>query len=142
MELRPCPIAGLFYSPTRNVAQCFVSTELSSTYTDKNSPSPRLQKTFLNWNLFLTIFFKRKRTLTNCQSHPKGDRTDYFRKEQLGLSFWSMIIRKSGHSDCFFFEKKVGASSILTWVQADTASAACPAHTGSFATTSMTFPIN
>ena len=54
-----------------------------------------------------TVFLQRYkhflRTLTNCQSHPKGDRTDYFRKEQLRLSFWSMITRKSGHSDCFFF---------------------------------------
>ena len=32
-----------------------------------------------------------------------------------------------------------GASSILTWVQADTASAACPAHLGSLDTMSMTF---
>ena len=38
-----------------------------------------------------------------------------------------------------FFKKKMndGASSILTWVSADTASAACPAHPGSFATTSF-----
>ena len=33
----------------------------------------------------------------------------------------------SGHSDFGIFNNE-GASSILTWVQADTACAACPAH--------------
>ena len=32
-----------------------------------------------------------------------------------------------------------GASYILTWVQADTASAACPAHLGNLDMISMTF---
>ena len=32
-----------------------------------------------------------------------------------------------------------GAASILTWVYADTASAACPAHLGSLDMISMTF---
>ena len=44
-------------------------------------------------------------------------------------------IRKSGYSDFGIFNY-VGASSILTWVQADTASAACPC---SSAMTSSTF---
>ena len=39
-------------------------------------------------------------------------------------------IQISGHSDFGFFND-VGASSILTWVLADTASAARPAHPGS-----------
>ena len=44
----------------------------------------------------------------------------------------------SGHSDLGFFSI-FGASSILTWVKADTASAACPAHPGSLEMMSMTF---
>ena len=44
----------------------------------------------------------------------------------------------SGHSDFGIFNN-VGASSILTWVQADTASAACPEHPGSLDMISMTF---
>ena len=39
-------------------------------------------------------------------------------------------IEISGHSDFGIFNN-VGASSILTWVLADTASAACPEHPGS-----------
>ena len=42
----------------------------------------------------------------------------------------------SGHSDFGIFNK-AGASSILTRVYADTASAACPAHPGSLAITSI-----
>ena len=37
------------------------------------------------------------------------------------------------------FFNNVGASSILTWVFADTASAACPSHPGSLDTKSMIF---
>ena len=44
----------------------------------------------------------------------------------------------SGHSDLGIFNND-GASSILTWVQADTASAACPAHPCSLDIMSMIF---
>ena len=44
----------------------------------------------------------------------------------------------SGHSDLGIFNN-FGASSILTWVLADTASAACPAHPGNLDMISMTF---
>ena len=47
-------------------------------------------------------------------------------------------IQMSGHSDFGIF-KKVGASSTLTWVYTDTASAACPEHPGSLDMISMTF---
>ena len=43
-----------------------------------------------------------------------------------------------GHAD-FGIYNKYGASSILTWMYADTACAACPAHPGSLAMTSITF---
>ena len=42
----------------------------------------------------------------------------------------------SGHSDSGIFSN-FGASSIFTWVQADTASAACPAQPGSLEMISM-----
>ena len=44
----------------------------------------------------------------------------------------------SGHSDLGIFNN-VEASSIFTWVLADTASAARPAHPGSLDMISMTF---
>ena len=44
----------------------------------------------------------------------------------------------SGHSDFGIFNH-FGASSIFTWVQADTASAACPARPGSLGVRSVTF---
>ena len=44
----------------------------------------------------------------------------------------------SGHSDFGIFNED-GASSTLTWVQADAASAACPAHPGGLALTPITF---
>ena len=44
----------------------------------------------------------------------------------------------SGQSDLGIFSN-FGASPIFSWVQADTASAACPAQPGSLEMTSMTF---
>ena len=44
----------------------------------------------------------------------------------------------SGHSDLGTFSN-FGASSIFTWVLADTASAACPKHPGGLDIMSMTF---
>ena len=44
----------------------------------------------------------------------------------------------SGHSD-FGMLNKDGASSILTWVSADTASAACPSQPGNLEMISMIF---
>ena len=44
----------------------------------------------------------------------------------------------SGHSEFGIFNN-LGASSIFTWVEADTASAACRAHPGSLDMISMTF---
>ena len=44
----------------------------------------------------------------------------------------------SGHSD-FGILNNLGASFIFTWVETDTASAACPSHCGSLDFISMTF---
>ena len=49
-------------------------------------------------------------------------------------------IQMSEHSDFGFFNN-FGASSILTWVSTETASAACPAHPGSLEMMSMTFAV-
>ena len=77
---------------------------------------------------------------------PKDDRTNSAQEEQLGLPYWTMIlailcrgrrIQMSGHSDFGIFNN-FGASSIFTWKQADTASAACPAQPGSLEMISMT----
>ena len=45
-------------------------------------------------------------------------------------------IQLTGHSD-FGMSNSDGASSFLTWVETDTASAACPLHPGSLAMTSI-----
>ena len=52
-----------------------------------------------------------------------------------------VVVDVSKHLDILTmkFFGKVGASSILTWVYADTASAACPAHPGHLSMTSITF---
>ena len=47
-------------------------------------------------------------------------------------------IQMSGHSDLGIFNN-LGASSIFTWVQADTASAACPSQPDNLEMISMTF---
>ena len=46
-----------------------------------------------------------------------------------------------GHSDLGIFSH-LGASSIFTWVSADTASTACPAHPGGLDITSITRAAN
>ena len=56
----------------------------------------------------------------------------------LGHLCFGRHIQISGHSDFGIFTN-VGASFILTWVKADAASAACPAHPGSLEMISMTF---
>ena len=57
--------------------------------------------------------------------------------QEFGHLCFGRRIQISGHSDFGIFNN-VGASSILTRVQ-DIASAACPAHPGSLAMTTITF---
>ena len=71
---------------------------------------------------------------------PKDDRTDSAQEEeQLGLPYWTMIWATSVVVDESKCQDIFGASSILTWILADIASAACPAHPGSLEMISMTF---
>ena len=73
--------------------------------------------------------------------------TDSAQEEQLGLPHWTMVsaicvlvdVSKSVYILTWVFFYSDGASSILTWVLADTASAACPAHPSSLEIMSMTF---
>ena len=77
---------------------------------------------------------------------PKDDRTDFAQEEQLDPPYWIMIghlcfgrrVQIFGHPDVGIFNN-VGASSILTQVLPETASAACPEHPGSLEIMSMTF---
>ena len=76
---------------------------------------------------------------------PKDDRTDSVQEERLGLPYWTIDfghlccgrrIQLSGHSDFGIFNN-LEASSIFTWVQADTAFAACPSQAGNLEMISM-----
>ena len=76
---------------------------------------------------------------------PKDDHTDFFQEERLGLPYWTMILAicvvvdesKCLDTPIWDFFNNLCASSILTWVQADTASAACPAQPGNLEMISM-----
>ena len=50
-----------------------------------------------------------------------------------------VVVDESKCLDIPNLENNYGASLIFTWVQADTASAACPAHPGSLDMISITF---
>ena len=73
----------------------------------------------------------------------KCNRTDFAQEEQLGLPYWTMILAicilvdVSKYLDILTSE--ILTMIMLTWVQADTASAACPAHPGNLDMISMTF---
>ena len=60
------------------------------------------------------------------------------RDQDLGHLCFGRRIHSSGHSDLGIFSN-LGASLICTRVQADSASAACPAQFGSLAMISITF---
>ena len=90
---------------------------------------------------------KPPRTVFPTRGQQLYVRTKFVQEEPLDLQCLTMIlaiwcrgrrIQKSGHSD-FGILSNFGASSILTWVQADTASADFPAQSGSLAVTSVTF---
>ena len=79
---------------------------------------------------------------------PKDDRIHSVQEERLGLPCWTMILAICvvvEESKCLdipildFFLNNLGASSIFTWVKADTASAAYLEHPGSLDMISMIF---
>ena len=118
----------------------FPAILMSSTYTDKNNfcflwtnthfPKLVLFPIQVPSMLFRTVFPTRALRV--------GVRINFVQDEQQDLQdipydFGHLCsgrrIRTSGHFE-FFFEK-IWASSIFTWVYADTASAACPSQSGS-----------
>ena len=125
----------------------FLANFVSSTCTDKNSPFSRLTNKHSEF-----IFHKAysNRTFSICFSHNRPARGWPYRflyrrttkssilDHDLAHLCFDRRIQISGHSDFGIF-KNLGASSILTWVKADTASAACPAHPCSLDIMSMTF---
>ena len=75
----------------------------------------------------------------------KDDHTDFVQEERLGLPYWTMILAICvvvDDSICLDiaileFLHNLWASSIFTWVKADTASAACPLQPGNLEMISM-----
>ena len=86
-----------------------------------------------------TVFF-HKRPASGCpyKFRSRGTTGSSMFDHDLGHVCRGRRNHISGHSD-FGIVNNYGASSIVTWVQADTASAACPAQPGNLAITSITF---
>ena len=76
---------------------------------------------------------------------PKDDHTDFAQGERLGLPYWTMILAifvvvdesKCLDTPIFGIFNNLRASSIFTWVQPDTASAACPSQPSNLEMISM-----
>ena len=128
---------------------CFLPTSLiSSTYPEKNSPFSRLTKKHSKFKTFsqpcsnrnfLELHFPQWscQRMTVQVSRKRNDWI-FHTGHDLGHLCSGTRTQISGHSDFGFFNSD-GASSILTWVWADIASAACPAHPGSRDKIHMTF---
>ena len=120
---------------------------ISSTYTDKNSPFARFIHEHSQFKTLSQPFSNR--TCSNCLSHngpAKGWPYKFLSRRttassvldhDLGHLCFGRRIQISGHSGFGIFNN-VEASSILTCVWADTASAAWPEHPGSLDMMSMT----
>ena len=97
---------------------------------------------------FSQAYFNR--IFSNCLSHKSPAKEWPYRFRSGGTTGSSILdndfghvcfgrrIQMSGHSNLDIYNN-FGASFIFTWVQADTASAACPEHPGSLDMISMTF---
>ena len=127
----------------------YPSSLIWSTQKENNSPFSRITNMIPNSDLFLNRvpienFLKLFLLMIVL---PMGDRTYSVQEERLDLPYVIMILAVCVSADVskylvnltLEFFKNVGASSILTWVQADTASVACLAHPGSPEIMSMTF---
>ena len=126
------------------------SLSLTSTYNATQEYSFFLvnEENIPNLKLFTNrVLLELSRIAFHITVLTKVDRTDFAPVERLDLPYWIMIyaicvsVDVSKYLDIPTSElyNNDGASSILTWVRADTASAACPAHPGSLAMTSITF---
>ena len=91
-----------------------------------------------------------KRTFSNGLSHKipaSGCPKNFVQEEPLDVqcltTIWAICVVEGVSKELdilpnFWIVSDFGASHILTWVYADTASAACPSPSGSFALTSIT----
>ena len=126
---------------------CFFPANLmSSTNTDKNNPFRRCTNKHSQLETFSQPYFNR--IFSNCLSHNSPAKGWPYRFRSRGTTGSSILdhdfghlcrgrrIQMSGHSDLGIFNYW-RASSIFTWVQADTASAACPEHPGNLEMISM-----
>ena len=118
------------FLPHRTYILLLSTILMSSTCTDKNNPCFRWTKRQSPFGTFFPI--QVLRTVFPTRDQQVGARTNVDREEPLDLQCWSIHI--SGHSD-FGILSNLDASSISTWVYADTASAACPSQSGSLAMT-------
>ena len=128
---------------------CFFPANLmSSTYTDKNNPLWQCTNKHSQLETLSQPYFKM--IFSICLSHSSHAKGWPHRFRSRGTTGSSILdhdfghlcrgrrIQMSGHSD-FWFLYNLWASSIFTWPEADTASAAWPAHPGSLDMISMTF---
>ena len=124
----------------------FPANFMSSTCTDQNNPFSRCTNKHFQLETFSQLYFKRISQIAfPLTVLPKDDRTVFVQEERLGLRYWTTDfghwcrarrIQTSGHCDLEIL-RKLGASSIFTWVYADTASAACPSQPGNLEMISM-----
>ena len=119
---------------------------MSSTYRDKNNPFSRCT----NKHSQLVTFSQPccNRIFSNSLSHKSTAKVWPYRFRSRGTTGSSILdhdfdhlcrvrrIQMSGHSD-FGILNNLWASSIFTWVSADTASAACPSQPGNLEMISM-----
>ena len=121
---------------------CFVQAiVMSSTCSDKNYPCFR----WTNRHVQVGTFSASK-SQWNFLERPASGCPYKFRSEPQGLQCLTMtlaICQKRYPCVWTFWLRErwaiFGASSIFAWVSVDTASAACPAQSGSLALTSITF---
>ena len=121
---------------------------MSSTYTEKNNPFAWCTNKHSQLETFSQPYFNGIFQIAfPITVLPKDDHTDFAQEERLGLPYWTMILAicvvvdESKCLDIPVLEFSIifGASSIFTFVQAYTASAAGHAHPGSLDMISMTF---
>ena len=124
---------------------CFFPANLmSSTNTDKNNPFSRCKNKHSQLESFSQPYFNR--IFSNCLSptgwpyrfRSRGTTGSSILDHDFGHLCRGRRIQMSGHSDLGIFNN-LWASSIFTWVLADTASAACPSQPGNLEIISMTF---
>ena len=137
---------GIF--PSRINVLLFPANFMSSTYTEKNNPFSRCTKRHSQFGIFTQPCFNR--IFSNCLSHnspAKGWPYKFLSRGTTGSSILDhglghlcrgRRIHMSGHSDFGIFNN-LRASSIFTWVEADTASDACPTQPGNLEMISMIF---